>query len=500
MKQAKITIDRDFPAGDIDRRIYGSFIEQLGRAVYEGIYQPDSPMADGDGFRKDTLALVRELEVPVVRWPGGNFVSGYRWEDGIGPKAERPCRPNLSWNSVETNQVGVDEFCDWSKKAGTEVMMAVNLGTRGVAEALELLEYCNLDTDTSFSQLRRKNGHAQPHAIKLWCLGNEMDGPWQIGHKTAEEYGKLACETAKVLKAMDPSIELVACGSSSYLMPTFGEWELTVLDHCYDVVDYLSMHIYYSDTEQDSPSFLANSVSLDRFITDVAALCDAIKAKKHSDKVMKISLDEWNVWYHSNLTAQPEKWTPAPHQLEDVYDFQDALLVGSLLITILRHADRVKVACLAQLVNVIAPIMTSDTGAWRQTIFYPYLLTGKYGRGTVLQTRVDCPTLYTAKYGEVPCVDCVAVYNSEADELVVFAVNRDLAEDIPLTMELRQFAGFDVLEHIQMHDEDLHAVNTEAEPDRIVPAPCADSRIENGTLLASLKHKSWNTIRLGKKQ
>ena len=499
MKQAKVVIDKDFQVSRIDRRIYGSFIEHLGRAVYEGIYQPDSPFADEQGFRKDTLELVKELNVPVVRYPGGNFVSGYKWEDGIGPREERPKRIDLAWSVVETNEVGLNEFSDWAKKANTEVMMAINLGTRGVAEAMELLEYCNLDQGTHYSELRKKHGYAQPHNIKLWCLGNEMDGPWQIGHKTAEEYGRLANETAKVLKGIDPSIELVVCGSSNSGMPTFGDWEATVLDHCYDSVDYVSMHTYYGDRDRDPETFLANNLDMDRFITDVANICDFVKAKKHSNKTIHLSFDEWNVWYHSNEQDQKlQRWTRAPHQLEDVYDFQDALLVGSMLITLLRHADRVKIACLAQLVNVIAPIMTSDTSCWRQTIYYPYWLTGKYGRGVVLQTQVDSPTYQNRKYGTVPFVDCVTVYNDDDDELVIFAVNKDLKEDITLSMDLRQFAGFRVIEHVTMQDEDLYAVNTEADPNRIFPANCAESGVENNSLKAVLKHKSWNMIRLGR--
>lgn len=499
MKQAKVIIDKDFQVSRIDRRIYGSFIEHLGRAVYEGIYQPGSPFADEQGFREDTLELVKELNVPVVRYPGGNFVSGYKWEDGIGPKENRPKRIDLAWSVVETNEVGLNEFSDWAKKANTEVMMAINLGTRGVAEAMELLEYCNLDQGTYYSELRKKHGYAQPHNFKLWCLGNEMDGPWQIGHKTAEEYGRLANETAKVLKGIDPSIELVVCGSSGSGMPSFGDWEATVLDHCYDSVDYVSMHTYYGDRERDPETFLANNIDMDRFITDVANICDFVKAKKHSNKTIHLSFDEWNVWYHSNEQDQKlQRWTQAPHQLEDVYDFQDALLVGSMLITLLRHADRVKIACLAQLVNVIAPIMTSDTSCWRQTIYYPYWLTGKYGQGVVLQTQVDSPTYQNKKYGTVPFIDCVTVYNDDDDELVIFAVNKDLKEDITLSMDLRQFAAFRVIEHVTMQDEDLYAVNTEENPNRIIPAICTESGVENNSLKAVLKHKSWNMIRLGR--
>ena len=499
MKQAKIIIDRDFTVSKVDPRIYGSFIEHLGRAVYGGIYQPGNPKSDDQGFRTDTLELVKELQIPVVRYPGGNFVSGYRWEDGVGPKEQRPRRLDLAWHVVETNQFGLNEFADWAKKADSDVMMAINLGTRGVQEAMDILEYCNMDTDTYWANLRREHGYDKPHNIKLWCLGNEMDGPWQIGHKTAEEYGRLANETANVMKYMDPSIEVVLCGSSSSGMPTFPQWEATVLEHCYENVDYLSMHNYYADHDNDSATFLANNVEMDWFISQVASTCDFIKSKKRSKKTMYLSFDEWNVWFHSN--EQDSKipwWVEAPHQLEDVYDFRDAMLVGSLMITLLRHADRVKIACLAQLVNVIAPIMTSDNSAWRQTTFFPFCYTSRYGHGTVLQTLVDCPTYENKRHGTVPYVDSVCIFNEEENELVVFAVNKDLEEDMNVTLELRQFADYHIEEHVVLHDEDLFAVNTEENPNRIVPVASQDSAVENGILTATLKHKSWNMIRLRK--
>ena len=496
MKKAEVIIDKNFITGKIDRRIYGSFIEHLGRAVYDGIYQPGLDVSDEQGFRKDTMELVKELNVPVVRYPGGNFVSGFKWEDSIGPKADRPKRVDLAWGVVETNQFGLNEFCDWARKADTDVMMAVNLGTRGIMEAKELLEYCNLSGGTYLSDLRKAHGYEKPHAIKTWCLGNEMDGPWQTGHKTAKEYAHLANETAKAMRALDPDIELVACGSSASNMPTFGDWEREVLEECYDSVDYISMHQYYGNQEDNTADFLASSVDMDTFIKNVIAICDYVQGRKHSKKQIHISFDEWNVWYHSNEQDKKlEKWVEKPHQLEDIYNMEDALLVGSMLITLLRHCDRVKMACMAQLVNVIAPIMTSDTGAWRQTIFYPYMHASKFGNGTVLNTLVKSP-VYDSKYGEAPYLDCVIVNNEEKGELIVFAVNKDLTEDMEVTCDLRQFADYTVKEHLVLHDEDLKAVNTEENPDRIRPEANGNARLEEGRLTAVLKHKSWNVIRL----
>ena len=340
MKKAEIIIDKYFLTGKVDKRIFGSFIEHLGRAVYEGIYQEGSALSDEQGLRKDTLALVRELQVPIVRYPGGNFVSGYHWEDSVGPKDKRPAKPELAWGVIETNEFGLNEFADWSKKAGSDIMMAVNLGTRGPEDAKNVLEYCNFKEGTYYSDLRKSHGYKEPHNIKLWCLGNEMDGPWQMGHKTASEYGRIAAETSRLMKFMDPTIETVACGSSGLTMPTFGSWEYTILDECYDEVDYLSLHQYYGNAADDTVDFLASSKGMDDFISGVVAICDAVKAKKHGKKQINLSFDEWNVWYHSNEQDKKlEKWVRAPHQLEDVYNFEDALLVGSLLITLLRHAD-----------------------------------------------------------------------------------------------------------------------------------------------------------------
>ena len=496
MKKAQVVIDKEYIVGKTDPRIFGSFIEHLGRAVYEGIYQPGSALADEQGFRKDTLELIKELKVPIVRYPGGNFVSGYRWEDGVGPKELRPVRPELAWQVLETNQFGLNEFADWAQKAGCEIMMAVNLGTRGILEAKDLLEYCNLSGATYLSELRKKHGYEKPHRIKTWCLGNEMDGPWQIGHKTAREYGRLADETAKVMKTLDPSIELVACGSSNSHMPTFGDWEREVLEECYDSVDFISMHQYYGKHGESTEDFLASSVDMDQFIHTVESICDAVQGKKHGTKQIQISFDEWNVWYHSNEADKKlEKWSSHPHQLEDIYNMEDALLVGSMLITLLRHADRVRIACLAQLVNVIAPIMTSDTGAYRQTIFYPFLHASTYGRGTVLHTLVKSP-VYESVYGDAPYLDCVMINQEEQNELVLLAVNKDLKEDMEITCDLRQFASCQVKEHIILQDEDLQAVNSEETPDRISPTSGTDAKIENGVLTARLQHQSWNVIRM----
>lgn len=500
MKKAEIITDKHFLVSEVDKRIYGSFIEHLGRAVYEGIYQPGSPFADEQGLRKDVIELVRELQVPVVRYPGGNFVSGYHWEDGVGPKAERPSKVDLAWQVIETNEFGLNEFATWAKKANSDVMMAVNLGTRGAEDAKNILEYCNFKEGTYYSDLRKQHGYKDPHNIKLWCLGNEMDGPWQMGHKTAQEYGRAAEETGRLMKMMDPSIETVACGSSNLDMPTFGTWEDTVLGICYDQVDYLSLHQYYGNRDNDTPDFLASSVGMDEFISSVVSICDCVKAKRRSKKKINLSFDEWNVWYHSNEADEKlEKWVKAPHQLEDIYNFEDALLVGSMLITLLRHADRVKIGCLAQLVNVIAPIMTSDTGAWRQTIFYPFRYTSQYGRGTVLHTVIKSPVYESKTYGTAPYLDGVLVWNEAEEELALFAVNKCLEEDMEITCDLRQFEKFQIEEHVVLSHQDMKAVNTEKNPGEVSPTAGNTVKLEAGKLSGILGKHSWNMVRMKRK-
>ena len=489
--KAKLFADRHFPIGNIDRRIYGSFLEHLGRAVYGGIYDPEHPTADDMGFRADVLELVRKLRVPVVRYPGGNFVSGYNWEDGTGPKENRPRRMEQAWSAIETNQVGIDEFQEWARRAGTEVMMAVNLGTRGVEDARNLVEYCNFPGGTKYSDLRRANGFEKPFGIKYWCLGNEMDGPWQIGHKTAREYGRLAAEAGKVMKWTDPSIQLVACGSSNTGMPTFGSWEETVLEETYDVADFLSLHSYYGNPDNNTEEFLACSKDMDDFISTVASICDVVKSRLHSDKTMMLSFDEWNVWFHSGEQDKKiEKWTIAPPQLEDVYNFEDALVVGCLLITLLRHADRVKMACLAQLVNVIAPIMTETGGrSWAQTIFYPFLDASLHGNGVSLRTAVECGSYQAGKYGETSYLESIAVANEQAREIVVFAVNRSLTEEMELEIQVTGYGDLENVSHRVLFCEDLKAVNTADAPDTVVPG---ELPLTEATVLP--KH-SWNVIR-----
>lgn len=495
--KAKMVLDKSYKIAKIDDRLYGSFIEHLGRAVYGGIYEPNHPESDEQGFRKDVMNLVKDLQVPIVRYPGGNMVSAYNWEDGVGPLKDRPKRLELAWRTIETNEIGTNEFVDWAHKVNSEVMMAVNLGTRGVDAARNLIEYTNHPGGTYWSDLRKYHGYEKPHNIKTWCLGNEMDGPWQIGSKTAYEYGRIAQETAKAMKLVDPDIELVACGSSNTDMPTFPEYEATTLDLAYDYVDYISLHQYYGNHDNDSSNYLAKNMDMDHFIKTVISTCDYIKAKHRSKKNINLSFDEWNVWYHSNdADKEIEPWSVAPPQLEDVYNFEDALLVGSMLITMLQHADRVKMACLAQLVNVIAPIMTENEGSsWKQTIYYPYMHASIYGRGISIKPVLNSPKYDSKEFTDVPFIDSAAVYNEENDELTIFAVNKNLENSIILESDIRSFEGYRVLEHIVLRHDNLKATNT-MRHQSVAPNNVGNSRLEDGVLHTELQSKSWNVIRL----
>jgi alpha-N-arabinofuranosidase len=512
MHDVEVLIHRDRAIGETDPRLFGAFVEHLGRCVYGGIFEPDHPTADASGYRRDVLALVHELRPSIMRYPGGNFVSGYNWEDGVGPVASRPRRLDLAWMSTETNRFGTNEFIDWCRLAGAEPMLAVNLGTRGPDDARNLVEYCNHPGGTELSELRRTHGWAQPHGVRFWCLGNEMDGPWQMGSKTADEYGRVAAEAAKMMKWVDSSIELAACGSSGRNMPTFGAWEDTVLEHTFDHVEYISLHAYINNYERNTKAFFASPDLMDRFIEEVVAIADTVAARKRSSKRVMLSFDEWNVWYRTRRTPADRVepgWPVAPPILEETYSMQDALVFGGMCLSLLNHADRVKAACLAQLVNVIAPIMTQTGGpAWRQTIFWPFAQFSNLGRGRVLRVETDSPT-YAATYfdprgaqerffplPEVPYLKLAAVHDERAAALTLFALNRSPDREMSLRVNVQGFSGLEIERAVQLHDADLEAVNTRLQPDRVRPSALADAEAAGARVSARLAPASWNVIRL----
>lgn len=512
MSSAEVLLDRDFIIGETDRRLFGAFVEHLGRCVYGGLFEPGHPEADEHGFRRDVLALVKELAPTVMRYPGGNFVSGYDWEDGVGPVEQRPRRLDLAWLSTEPNTFGTNEFIDWCRLAGIEPMLAVNLGTRGPDAARHFVEYCNFPSGTALSDLRRAHGWEKPHGVKLWCLGNEMDGAWQMGSKTATEYGRVAVEAAKLMKLVDPTLELAACGSSGRMMSTYGHWEEVVLDHCFDVVEYVSLHTYLNNYADDTASFLASPDLMDAFIEEVVALADAVAARRRSSKRMMLSFDEWNVWYRTRRGDQNRTkpgWPVAPHILEEVYTMQDALAFGGACISLLNHADRVKIGCLAQLVNAIAPILTETNGpAWRQTIFWPFADFSNLGRGRVLRAQVKadtysstyCERLRTGdqycKINDAPYLKVAAVHDAPGKTLTLFMLNRHLSEPLTVSVAAGGFGELSLEQAHQLEDADLHAVNSKDLPDRIRPRPLETIRLQDSQLSAELRPASWNIIRL----
>jgi alpha-L-arabinofuranosidase len=504
--QARVTLDRDFTLGPVPRRLFGSFVEHMGRCVYTGIYEPGHPEADEHGLRRDVLELTKELGVSVVRYPGGNFVSGYNWEDGIGPVEQRPRRLDGAWHTLETNAFGLHEFVDWARLADVEIMEAVNLGTRGVAEARALVEYANHPGGTYLSDLRRKNGAEKPFDIKLWCLGNEMDGPWQIGYKTADEYGRLAAEAARAMRMIDADLELVACGSSNISMPTFGAWEQTVLTHTYDLVDYISLHVYYSDREGDVGSFLDSAVDMDRFIEGVVATADFVRARDRHSKPMYLSFDEWNVSYRHDadrpVVTEAEitrNWDEHPPIGEGDYDVTEAVVVGTMLNSLLRHGDRVKIANQAQLVNLLGLIRTEEGGpAWRQTIFFPFAAMAHAAAGQILQLAVTSDRYGSKSYGDVDLVDASATWDEEHDVVALFLANRSLDEPADVAVTLRGLKP-DRIESARVlatpEGSDRFRANT-ATSSPVGLAPWDSARIEDGSLQVTLPALSWAVLQV----
>lgn len=499
MRHVTIKADTAFTKGRIDDRIYGSFVEHMGRVVYTGIYEPSHKTADENGFRGDVLQKVRQMGVTAVRYPGGNFVSNYDWRDGIGPVEKRPRKRDLAWKSIETNEVGLDEFMKWADAAEVAPIYAVNLGTKGIEEALAVLEYCNMETGTYYSDLRAANGHEKPYGIRTWCLGNEMDGDWQIGHKTAEEYGRIAYETGKAMKILDPSIELVACGSSMSTNPTFGDWEQTVLEHCYPCLDYISLHQYYGGQEKGTAEFLAQSLDMERYIETVLNICDYVRVKKKMSHKINICFDEWGVWSMSDVQVQKSvedaPWQTAPAISEQIYTMEDALLFASMLMNFIKRADRVKIACQSLLTNISSCIMTEkDGGVWVQPVYYPFALMAQYAHGVTLDTRYTGDIYACSTFETVPCVDHVLVYDGQKHEVTAFFVNR-MEESAEVTVSLQGMETEAVLKSIALFHEDKKATN-QKEHDCVTPVELENASCSGNEISVELVPLSFQMVQI----
>lgn len=494
MLTATVTVDTQYHAGPVDPRLFSGFLEHLGRAVYEGVYDPGNPLSDRQGFRRDVLAALQPMRMPLVRYPGGNFVSCYDWRDGIGPRANRPARPDFAWKTLEPNAFGVDEMMAWCRKLGTMPMMAVNLGTLGVAEAAAQVEYCNLPGGTYWADRRVANGHREPYGIKTWCLGNEMDGPWQAGHVPADVYAQRADAASKQMKGLDPSLQTVICGSSGRGMSTYMSWDRQALEQAWDTVDFISVHRYSGNHRGDSAWFLGEGVEIDRIIEDYAGLLAYVRGLKRSPRRVHVSFDEWNVWYRAQ--QGDGGWQKAPHLLEEVYNLEDALVCAQYLNSFIRHADTVKIACLAQIVNVIAPILTRRDGLVCQTIYHPFVMFANHASGLSLTPLVDSPRYTAGDRSDVPALDVSAVYDAEFGTLNLFLVNRDVRHDLSVTVHGADARATGVLGVETLTAADVKAANTFAQPDMVKPVAGAATVGRGGDVRIRVPAKSLTLARL----
>lgn len=474
MQETSIILQAENQIGKVDPRVFGGFLEHMGRAVYEGVYDPESPLSDGSGFRKDVMGALRRLDMTVLRYPGGNFASGYHWMDGVGPIAERPTVRELAWKSIEPNRFGTDEFMELCQRMGGSPMLTLNLGTGTPEEARNWVEYCNSPAGTRYSDMRAEHGHSEPHGVGLWCLGNEMDGPWQLGHVPADRYAVRAQQAAKMMKVVDPSIELVACGSSGPAMPTYPEWDRVVLECLGDLADYVSLHRYVGNPEGDTPDFLAVTNSIDRQIEEVDAVCRYVQAKRRSGKRAYLCFDEWNVWYKDR--QMDGGWTFAPRLIEEVYNLEDALVVAGFLNSFIRHADVVRIANIAQIVNVIAPILTRDDEVLLQSTFYAFEMYTRRREGVSLRPIVKGPKYKSRNYGEASLVDTSAIL--DGDRLHVFVTNRSTGGPTKVKVEL---AGGDIvdLEGAEiLAGPDAKVANTFEQPEVVRSYPLAEADVD----------------------
>ena len=491
---AKVYIDSNRVIGDISPLLFGGFAEHMGRCVYGGIYDPASPHADEQGLRRDVMAALKEQAYTIIRYPGGNFLSGYNWLDGVGPKAQRPRRRELAWQSIETNQFGTNEFMDFCRKTDVLPMLGVNLGTGTIEQAANLVEYCNAPSGTHYADLRVAHGYREPHNVQYWCIGNEMDGPWQIGHLDAADYAKKALETAKMMKWQDPSIKTVLCGSSNDRMPTFPEWDRVALEMCWEHVDYLSIHYYAGNRENDTPSYLALAKRFEDYVDVLAATLRYVKAQRRSQRDVYLSWDEWQVWYKGDPTSG--NWTEAPHLAEEQYNLEDALVVAQWLNVFLRKCDVLKIACVAQIVNIISWLQTTTDGLLKQTSFYPFKLVSNLARGQSLDVLVQSPLYATQQFGDMPVLDVSTSYDPATGASAVFIVNRSQTDVAPAELIWQSGAPKSVQAAYQIAGDDPKAANTFDNPDRITPKTLTGLKLDGATLALQLPPLSFTVVSL----
>jgi alpha-N-arabinofuranosidase len=485
-------MDTERVISTISPLLFSGFAEHMGRCIYEGIYDPTSPHADENGLRKDVLAALHDLNFRSIRYPGGNFLSGYHWQDGIGARDQRPRRRELAWQSIETNQFGTDEFMAFCRAISAEPMLGVNMGTGTLQDAAHLVEYCNAPAGSHYADMRVANGQRDPYGVKYWCLGNEMDGQWQIGHLSAEEYGKKAREAAKMMRWHDASIQLVLCGSSNPSMATYPEWDRVALELCWEQVEYHSIHYYARNLRDDTASFLALSAEFETYVDTLAGILRYVKAKNRSKRDVYLSWDEWNVWY-KNMEMKGN-WTQAPHLIEEIYNLEDALVIAQWLNVFLRKADVLKIACLAQIVNVIAPILTTKDALLKQSIFYPFQLFSQLAAGNALDVLVKSPLYPTAQFGDMPLLDVSASYDEAHQSGAVFIVNRSQTERIPTELRWHNHLPCCIGAVHQIAGTNPKATNTFEKPDTIVPITVASPKMDAGSTYLVLPPLSFTAL------
>lgn len=489
---AQILLDTNRTVAPISPLLFGGFAEHMGRCVYEGIYEPKSTHADDQGLRTDVLDALRAQKYTTIRYPGGNFLSGYNWLDGVGPKEQRPRRRELAWQSLETNQFGTNEFMGFCQAIDAAPMLGVNMGTGTIQSACDLVDYCNTPSGTYWSDLRAQHGYAAPHNVKYWCVGNEMDGPWQMGALAAHEYGVKAREAAKLMRWMDPSIETVLCGSSNDRMPTFPEWDRVALEEAWEHMDYLSIHYYAGNRENDTPSFLANAVLFEHYVDTMEGVLRYVKAKRRSKHDVFLSWDEWQVWYKGDPLQGD--WSEAPHLAEEMYNLEDALVVGQWLNVFLRKSHVLKIACVAQIVNVISWIHTRGDELLKHPSYYVFELVSNHARGQALDALVKAPGVETKQFGDVPVLDVSASYDEATGNGAVFIVNRSLTDSVATDLIWQDGRSVVMGDAWQLAGTDPKAGNTWENPNALTAKAIAAPRVGDGKATIELPPLSFTVL------
>lgn len=530
MKKASITLHPSYRIGEISPRLFGAFLEPIGSMVNGSMFNPKHPEADELGLRKDFIKGLKESGLPCVRLPGGNYVSGWNWKDSIGPKDQRKVNLDLAWHAIITNEVGHDEYLKWTERIGTEPLYTINLGTGNLNDARDIVEYTNFKGGTYWSDLRAKNGHKAPYGVKTWYLGNEMDGPWQVASwdKNPRGYGVLAHETSKAMKFVDPTIETIACVSSSPFLSHYPDWDMQVLQECYDTVDYISLHHYHSAPLGNTAGMLAGYQAFEDYISTEIALCDYLKTKLRVRKTMMLSLDEYgsfmraakgahfgmngrqpaNTFYDFDPNQQyvlhdPDNWGNRRMPM-GVGEMTRTLGTMSVLLTMLRHADRVKIGCATGGLGDLCA--TSREHVWKGACHYPFTQLIQHAKGVALRPEVECEKYNVEGYAiddmnqyygfeNVDYIQAAAALNEEENEMTVFVLNADAEEAQDFTLDVRGFEGWKLAEHVLMNSEDPDAANSFENQSALLPRNVVSTKCEKGIVSVALPCLSWNMFR-----